>query len=168
MVMPSNDVLRTVTGDLTISNITGDIDLSLLTSADDVVVPGEAGVTALKMGSVTAASFSTAGAAKGMLNLVSATQVDGGKSKVASIVADYATDIDITSAATLTVQAARAATIDIEGTTLTGDLNVNNCFFTTVVKAVALTSVGGSIVTGNLAELHLTKLSSTGYYDFRC
>ena len=56
-----NDVLRTVTGDLTISNISGDIDLGLLTSADDVVVPGGAGVTALRMGSITAASLSTAG-----------------------------------------------------------------------------------------------------------
>ena len=57
--------------------------------------------------------------------------VDAGLSKVASIVADYATDIDITAAATVTVQAARAATIDIAGTTLTGDLNVtasaSNC-----------------------------------------
>ena len=157
----SNDVLRTVTGDLTISNITGDIDLSLLTSADDVTVPGGAGVTALRMGSITAASLSTAGAAIGHLNLVSATQVDAGLSKVASIVADYATDIDFSAAATVTVQAARAATIDIAGTTLTGDLNVT-ASATTVVKAVALTSVGGSIVTGNLAELHLTKLSSTG------
>ena len=78
----SNDVLRTVTGDLTIASIDGDIDLSLLTAADDIVVPGAAGVTALKMGSVTAASLSTAGAAKGHLNLVSATIVDGGKSKI--------------------------------------------------------------------------------------
>ena len=35
----SNDVLRTVTGDLTVSNIKGDIDLSLLTSADDISLP---------------------------------------------------------------------------------------------------------------------------------
>ena len=75
----SNDKLRTVTGDLTVASIKGDIDLSLLTSAGDIVVPGGAGVTALKMGSVTAESLSTAGAAKGHLNLVSATIVDGGK-----------------------------------------------------------------------------------------
>ena len=80
------------------------------------------------MGSVTAASLSSAGAVKGQLNLVSATIVDGGKSKVASIVADYATDIDFSAAATFTVQAAKAATIDIEGTTLTGDLKCY-CFF---------------------------------------
>ena len=52
----TGNVLRTVTGDLTISNITGDIDLGLLTSADDVVVPGGVGVTALRMG-ITAATF---------------------------------------------------------------------------------------------------------------
>ena len=56
------------------------------------------------MGSVTAASLSTAGEGKGHLNLVSATQVDGGKSKCSSLVANYATDIDITAAATLTIQ----------------------------------------------------------------
>ena len=81
----TNDVLRTVTGDLTVSNIAGDIDLSLLTSADDISLPTGAGVTALKMGSVTAASLSSAGSAKGELNLVSATIVDGGKSKVSTI-----------------------------------------------------------------------------------
>ena len=157
---PTNDVLRTVTGDLTISNIKGDIDLSLLTSADDVTVPGGAGVTALRMGSVTAASLSTAGAAKGHLNLVSATQVDGGKSTVSSIVANVATDIDFTAAATVTVNAPKAATIDITGTTLTGDLSIT-ASSATVVKLPAITSVGGTITTGNLAELHLPKLSST-------
>ena len=53
----TNDKLRTVSGDLTIANVVGDIDLRLLTSADDITVPG-AGVTALKMGSVKAASLS--------------------------------------------------------------------------------------------------------------
>ena len=157
---PANDVLRTVTGDLTISNIKGDIDLSLLTSADDVTVPGGAGVTALRMGSITAASLSTAGEAKGHLNLVSATQVDGGKSTVSSIVANVATDIDFTAAATVTVSAPKAATIDITGTTLTGDLSIT-ASSATVVKLPAVTSVGGTITTGNLAELHLPKLSST-------
>ena len=156
----TNDVLRTVTGDLTASNVKGDIDLSLLTSADDITLPTGAGVTALKMGSVTAASLSSAGEAKGHLNLVSATIVDGGKSKVSSIVAAYATDIDITSAATLTVNAARAATIDVEGTSLTGDLSIT-ASDTTIVKLLKVTSVGGTITTGNLAELHLPKLSST-------
>ena len=157
----TNDVLRTVTGDLTVSNITGDIDLSLLTSADDITLPTGKGVTALKMGSVTAASLSSAGESRGHLNLVSATLVDGGKSKVSSIVAAYATDIDITSAATLTVNAARAATIDIEGTTLTGDLSIT-ASGTTIVHLDKVTSVGGSITTSDLAQLHLPKLSSTG------
>ena len=157
----SNDVLRTVTGDLTVSTIKGDIDLSLLTSADDISLPTGVGVTALKMGSVTAASLSSAGSAKGELNLVSATIVDGGKSKVSTIVANYATDIDITSAATLTVNAARAATIDIEGTSLTGDLSIT-ASSTTIVHLDKVTSVNGTITTGSLAQLHLPKLSSTG------
>jgi len=156
----SNDVLRTVTGDLTISSITGDIDLGLLTSADDVIVPGGVGVTALRMGSITAASLSTAGEGKGHLNLVSATQVDGGKSLVSSLVADYATDVDLTSAATLTIQAARAATIDVEGTSLNGALSIT-ASATTVVHLDKLTSVRGGITTSKLAELHLPKLAST-------
>ena len=157
----TNDVLRTVTGDLTVTNIKGDIDLSLLTSADDITLPTGAGVTALKMGSVTAASLSSAGEAKGHLNLVSATIADAGKSKVSSIVADYATDIDFSAAATVTVQAARAATIDIDGKTLAGDLNIT-ASSTTIVHLDAVTSVGGTITTSNLAELHMGKLSSTG------
>ena len=156
----TNDKLRTVTGDLTVASIKGDIDLSLLTSAGDIVVPGGAGVTALKMGSVTAESLSTAGEAKGHLNLVSATIVDGGKSTVSSIVANVATDIDFTAAATVTVNAPKAATIDITGKTLTGDLSIT-ASSATVVKLPSVTSVGGTITTGNLAELHLPKLSST-------
>ena len=156
----SNDKLRTVTGDLTIASIKGDIDLSLLTTAGDIVVPGGAGVTALKMGSVTAESLSTAGEAKGELNLVSATIVDGGKSTVSTIVANVATDIDFTAAATVTVNAPKAATIDITGKTLTGNLSIT-ASSVTVVKLPEVTSVGGTITTGNLAELHLPKLSST-------
>ena len=155
----SNDVLRTVTGDLTISNITGDIDLGLLTSADDVIVPGGAGVTALRMGSITANSISTAGAARGHLNLVSATQVDGGTSAVASLVANYATDIDITSAATLTIAAARAATIDVGGTALPGGMSIS-ASGTTIFHMDALASVGSTITTGNLAQMHLPALTS--------
>ncbi len=156
----TNDVLRTITGDLTVTNIKGDIDLSLLTSADDIVIPGGAGVTALRMGSVTAASLSTAGNVRGQLSLVSATIVDGGKSKVSSIVADYATDIDFSAAASVTVQAARAATIDIEGTAIAGDLSIT-ASSATIVKLPKVASVGGSITTGALAQLHLPKLSST-------
>jgi hypothetical protein len=129
----SNDKLRTVTGDLTIASIKGDIDLSLLT---------------------------TAGEAKGELNLVSATIVDGGKSTVSTIVANVATDIDFTAAATVTVNAPKAATIDITGKTLTGNLSIT-ASSVTVVKLPEVTSVGGTITTGNLAELHLPKLSST-------
>ena len=156
--LTSNDKLRTVTGDLTISNVTGDVDLSLLTSARNIVVP-EA-ISALKMGSVTANSLSTAGAVQGHLNLATATIIDGGKSKVASIVAGKATDIDITSAATLTVVAGKAATIDIEGTALTGDFSIT-ASSATVVKAVKVKTVNGTITTGALAELHLTALTTT-------
>jgi hypothetical protein len=112
------------------------------------------------MGSVTAESLSTAGEAKGELNLVSATIVDGGKSTVSTIVANVATDIDFTAAATVTVNAPKAATIDITGKTLTGNLSIT-ASSVTVVKLPEVTSVGGTITTGNLAELHLPKLSST-------
>ncbi len=159
----TNDKLRTVTGDLTISNINGGLDLSLLTSADDITVPP--GVTSLKMGGVKANSIRTAGAVKGHLNLTAATIVDGGKSKVASITAPKATDIDITSAATLTVLAALAETIDIDGTTLAGDLVITGTTSgTTKVHVPKVKSVGGSITTGKLAELHLDALTSVGTF----
>jgi len=153
----TNDKLRTVTGDLTISGVKGDVDLSLLTSADDIVIPE--GISALKMGSVTAASLSTAGAAKGHLNLATATIIDGGKSKVSSIVAGKATDIDITSAASLTINAAKAATIDIEGTSLNGDFTIT-ASGTTVVKALKVKTINGTVTTSKLAELHLPALTS--------
>ena len=111
------------------------------------------------MGSITAASLSTAGAAKGHLNLVSATQVDGGSSAVASLVADYATDIDLTAAATLTIQAARAATIDIETTSLPGGFSIT-ASGTTIVHLDKLASVGAAITTNKLAQLHLPALTS--------
>ena len=53
----SDDVLRTVTGDLTVTNVDGDLDLGLLTSADEIVIPED--LTALKMGSVTAMPFNS-------------------------------------------------------------------------------------------------------------
>ena len=157
----TNDKLRTVTGDLTIANVKGGLDLSLLTSADDITVPQA--VTSLRMGGVKANSIRTAGAVKGHLNLTAATVVDGGKSKVASITAPKATDIDITSAATLTVLAVIAQTIDIEGTSLNGDLSIT-ASGTTEVHVPKVTSVGGSITTGKLAELHLDALTSVATF----
>ncbi len=153
----SDDVLRTVTGDLTVTNVDGDLDLSLLTSADEIVIPED--LTALKMGSVTANALSTAGAAKGHLNLPTATLVDGGTSKVASIVAGKATDIDLAAAATLTIVAAKALTIDIVGTAMTGDLTITGGA-SSVIKAVAMKSVNGSITTNSVDQLHLTALTS--------
>ena len=153
----SDDVLRTVTGDLTIQNVDGDLDLSLLTSADEIVIPED--LTALKMGSVTANALSTANAVKGHLNLPTATLVDGGTSKVASIVAGKATDIDLAAAATLTIVAAKALTIDIVGTAMTGDLTITGGA-STVIKAEALKSVNGTITTNNVDQLHLTALTS--------
>jgi len=153
----TNDKLRTVTGDLTIANVVGGLDLSLLTSADDITVP-EA-VTSLKMGGVKANSIRTAGAVKGHLNLTAATIVDGGKSKVASITAPKATDIDITAAATITILAVKAATIDVEGTSLNGDLALT-ASGTTKVFFNKLASVNSTITTGKVAELHFPALTA--------
>ena len=156
----TNDKLRTVSGNLTIANVVGDLDLSLLTSAFDITVPNN--VTALKMGGVNANTLKSAGTEAGNLLLPKATVVDGGKSKVVSVVAVKATDIDITAAATCTIQADLADTIDIEGTTMSGDLVIaGTSSGTTIVKALKITSVTGTISTGPLAELHLPKLSST-------
>ena len=153
----SDDVLRTVTGDLTITNVTGDLDLSLLTAADEIVIPQD--LTALKMGSVTANALSTAGAGKGELVLPTATLVDGGTSKVATLTAAVATDIDIAAAATLTIVAAKALTIDIVGTSMTGDLAITGGA-SSVIKAVAIKTVNGSITTNVVDQLHLTALTS--------
>ncbi len=158
----TNDKLRTVTGDLTIANVVGGLDLSLLTSADDITVPQA--VTSLKMGGVKANSIRTAGAVKGHLNLTAATVVDGGKSKVASITAPKATDIDITAAATITILAVKAATIDVEGTSLNGDLALT-ASGTTKAFFPKLASVNGSITTGSLAELHLPALTSVATFS---
>ena len=153
----TDDVLRTVTGDLTITNVDGDLDLSLLTSADEIVIPQD--LTALKMGSVTANALSTAGAGKGELVLPTATLIDGGTSKVATLTAAKATDIDLAAAATLTIVAAKALTIDIVGTSMTGDLDIT-AGASSVIKAVAMKSVNGSITTNNVDQLHLTALTS--------
>lgn len=153
----TDDVLRTVTGDLTISGVSGDLDLSLLTAADEIVIPED--LSALKMGSVTANALSTNGAVKGHLNLPTATTVDGGTSKVASIVAGKATDIDLAAAATLTIVAAKALTIDIVGTAMTGDLTITGGA-SSVIKAVAMKSVNGTITTNSVDQLHLTALTS--------
>ena len=68
--------------------------------------------------------------------------------------------VDLTSAATLTIQTSRAATIDVEATTLNGALNIQ-ASSTTVVHLDKLTSVRGGISTSRLAELHLPVLAST-------
>ena len=157
----SNDNLRTVSGGLFITNIVGDLDLGLLTSAASITVPTE--VTALKMGAVNAGSIRTAGTEAGNLSLPKATVVDGGKSKVVSVVANKATSIDITAAATCTVQGDVAMTIDIEGTAVTGLFSISgNTSGTTVVKAVGIKTAVNTITTGDLAELHLTALTSAG------
>ena len=154
----SDDVLRTVTGDLLIAGVDGDLDLSLLTAADKIRVPN--GITALKMGSVTANALSTGSEANGHLSLPTATTVDGGTSKVVTLTAAKATDIDVAAAATLTIDAAKALTIDIVGTSMTGDLDIT-AGASTVIKAVAMKSVNGTITTsGDVDQLHLTALTS--------
>ena len=115
------------------------------------------------MGAVNAGSIRTAGTEAGNLSLPKATVVDGGKSKVVSVVANKATSIDITAAATCTVQGDVADTIDIEGTAVTGLFSISgNTSGTTVVKAVGIKTAVNTITTGDLAELHLTALTSAG------
>ena len=60
-----NDKLRTISGNLTISNVTGDLNLGLLLNANNVTVP--TGVTKLLLGSLEANAFSTTGSPSGHL-----------------------------------------------------------------------------------------------------
>ena len=79
--------------------------------------------------------------------------------KLSSITAPKATDIDITSAATLVLACFAAATIDIEGTALTGDLNLK-ATPTTIIKAMKIASINGSVTSNKVAQLHLPALTS--------
>jgi hypothetical protein len=157
----TNDKLRTVSGNLTIANVVGDLDLSLLTSAFDITVPND--ITSLKMGGVNANTLKSAGTEAGNLLLPKATVVDGGKSKVVSVVANKATTIDVTVAATSTIQGDVADVITIDGTAVTGLLDISgNTSGTTKVFAQKIKTAVNTITTGSLAELHLTALTSAG------
>tara|TARA_B100000575_G_scaffold178925_1_gene143495 strand:+ start:7301 stop:9535 length:2235 start_codon:yes stop_codon:yes gene_type:complete len=158
-----NDNLRTVSGGLFISNVVGDLDLGLLTSAASITIPEN--VTALKMGAVNAGSIRTdhTGTEAGNLQLPKATIVDGGKSKVVSVVANKAVSIDVTVAATATIKGDLADTINIGGTAVTGLLDISgNTSGTTVVNAKSIKTAVNTITTGALGELHLTALTSAG------
>ena len=52
-----------------------------------------------------------------------------------------------------------AATIDIEGTALTGDLNLK-ATPTTIIKAMKIASINGSVTSNKVAQLHLPALTS--------
>ena len=160
----SDDKLRTVSGDFTISNVTTDLDLSLLTNADDTTVPGS--ITSLNLGIASLGSIqsndgaSSTSSSTGELLLPKATSVNTGKAVISHLVAAKATDIDITSAVTSTIAVKNAATLDILGAGKSyGEISIT-ATKSTIAYLSALTAVGTLTVSGNPAQLHLPKLAT--------
>ena len=156
-----NDKLRTISGNLTISNVTGDLNLGLLLNANNVTVP--TGVTKLLLGSLEASAFSTTGSPSGHLQLFNATQVNTGKGTVQNLNAPKATDVDVSAAATVTINTPAAATLDIGGTGASyGYVSITGSS-TTVARLEKLTSTG-TITTSDLAELHLPAMTTVSTF----
>ena len=156
-----NDKLRTISGNLTISNVTGDLNLGLLLNANNVTVP--TGVTKLLLGSLEANAFSTTGSPSGHLQLFNATQVNTGKGTVQNLNAPKATDVDVSAAATVTINTPAAATLDIGGTGASyGYVSITGSS-TTVARLEKLTSTG-TITTSDLAELHLPAMTTVSTF----
>ena len=161
----SNDVLATITGDLTITNVTGDLNLSGLTSASDITVP--TAVTALLFGAVEADSFSTTGSATGELQLFAATRVDGGDSVVNNLYAPLATDVDIkmsAAASNTIVNAATAATIDITGNSAAGNSLTLTATDSTIIHVDALSAIS-TLTSNKVGQLHVGALANATHID---
>ena len=159
----SDDKLRTVSGDITLTGYTGDVNLGLLTAAEDVSVPQ--GITELLLGNAELSSISTTGSGTGELRLTAATAVDTGDATINELQALAATDVDITAAVTVTINAPKAATIDVDGAGASyGTITVTGTD-TTVVRFDALTAVGTLTTDGNVAEFHAGKLASAADID---
>ena len=157
----SNDKLRTISGDLTISNVTGDLNLGLLLNANNVTVP--TGVTKLLLGALEANAFSTTGSPSGHLQLINATQVDTGKGTVQNLNAPKATDVDVSASATVTINTPAAATLDIGGAGASyGYVSITGSS-TTVARLEKLTTTG-TITTNDLAELHLPAITTVSTF----
>ena len=157
----SNDKLRTISGDLTISNVTGDLNLGLLLNANNVTVP--TGVTKLLLGSLEANAFSTTGLPSGHLQLLAATQADTGKGTVQNLNAPKATDVDVSASATVTINTPAAATLDIGGTGASYGYVSITCSSTTVARLEKLTTTG-TITTNGIAELHLPAMNTVSTF----
>ena len=160
-----NDILATVTGDLTISNVNGDLNLSGLTSAGDITVPTS--VSQLLFGAVEADSFSTTGSATGELQLFAATRVDGGDAVINHVYAPLATDIDVKMSATASetiVNAPVAATIDITGNSAAGNIVTLTATDSTIIHIDALSAIG-TITSNKVGQLHVGALAEATHVD---
>ena len=159
----SNDKLRTISGDLTISNVSGDLNLGLLLNANNVTMP--TGVNKLLLGSLEANAFSTTGSPSGHLQLLAATQVDTGKGTVQNLNAPKAADVDVSASVTVTINtpAAATATLDIGGTGASyGYVSITG-LSTTVARLEKLTTTG-TITTNDLAKLHLPAMTTVSTF----
>ena len=164
----TNDVLRTISGDLTVKNNSGDINLTLLTSADDVTVPSN--VTKLLLGNADIASIQTAGSGAGTLTLTKATEINTGDVKITVLDADVATDITIDSGTMsmttehptfASVTAPKAVTLRINGKgSASGTMNISTGT-PTIVRLDEMTKVS-TITSGEVAQLHMAALTTAG------
>jgi len=157
----SDDVLRTVSGDLTISNQTGGLDLSLLTSAGNTVVPTT--ISSLNLGNATLGSITSTGSSSSELYLPKATTVNTGKGAISHLSAALASDVDVTAAATATINTPKALTLDVLGAGKSfGYISLTGAV-TTVAKFTKLTTTG-TITTNNIAELHLPLMTTVSTF----
>ena len=159
----SNDVIRTITGDLTITNVTGDVNLGSLTRANNISIP--TGLTAIMLGSVEAQSISTTGSATGELQLHSATVINAGNSIVNNLYAPKATDVDFkmsAAASNTIVNAPVAATIDITGNSAAGNSVTLTGTSTTIAHIDALSAIS-TITSNKVAELHVGALANASH-----
>ena len=100
-----NDVLRTISGDLTITNYSGDLNLNSFTRANNVTVPTN--LNSLLLGSLNAQSISTTGSGTGELQLLTATVIDVGTASVQNLNApelNVSGVVSATSATAITIE----------------------------------------------------------------
>ena len=161
--------LRTITGDLTVTQI-GAIDFSFLTSANDVqVIASEGAVT--NVNSITSVDFGNAklnslrigaaGVAANTINTPKALTVKTGNAPVIDITATAATDIDHNyngTAALASLSITGSGTIDILASKVTGAITLEGVK-TSIIYASSLTSTNAFTMTTKVAQLHLPKIT---------
>ena len=156
------DALRTITGDLTVTQSAGGaINFNQLTSADDVsvTVTNKNSITSVDFGNASFASLKVgqAGVAANTVDAPKALTINVGNAPVIQIDGDSATDIDhkyngATALASLNITG--SGTIDIIAAKVTGGITIDGVP-TSVVNARNLTTTNTFTMPDKVAEMHL-------------